>query len=93
MTDKIDIESLAKERWQIISDDSVWMFPADIRLSTVELIKLLQIDSYNFETCIFYIDGRSEVLDVYKTKEAAIEGHKRHEEQYGLKFKGERVIK
>jgi len=79
-----------RKRWQIVSDDSVWMFPPDTVLSTVELpIIPLSEDQelYNekFESCLFFINGDSEVIARYATKEEAIEGHVELEKKYRLK--------
>ena len=75
-----------RDRWQIVSDDSVWMFPADTQLSTVEMPKrwLEQFD-YQYESCIFYANGESDVIRRYATQEEAIAGHEELEKKYGLK--------
>ena len=69
-----------QKRWQLISDDSVWMFKADIVLSTV----LLDL-SNTFESCLFFSDGRSDVVGKYRTQLEAEEGHLRLEKKYQLK--------
>ncbi len=79
-----------RKRWQIVSDDSVWMYPADVTLSTVELtsLKLGGLTIYEgtpYETCIFFANGDSDVLARYKTQEEAIAGHVELEKKYGLK--------
>ena len=80
-----------KKRWQIVSDDHVWMFPPDTSLSTVELPTIeLGDDEYlykhsPYESCLFYINGSSEVVKEYETKEEAIAGHVELEKKYGLK--------
>lgn len=76
-----------RTRWQLVSDDSVWMFPADVQLSTVELDfgRLLGLDDYNYESCLFFINGDSDVVARYATKEEAIVGHTELEKKYGLK--------
>lgn len=75
------------KRWQIVSDDSVWMFTADVTLSTVELIKpfkgLYEEDAY--ESCLFFKNGESDVVARYTTQEEAIAGHIELEKKYGLK--------
>lgn len=73
-----------RKRWQIVSDDSVWMFPADVTLSTVELSRMFY-DETPFESCIFFASGDSDVIARYKTKEEAIAGHVELEKKYGLK--------
>jgi hypothetical protein len=81
------------DRWQIISDDSVWMFPADITLSTVELSKITfgeNEDHYlygdtPYESCMFHANGDSYVICRYQTKELAMMGHEELEKKYGLK--------
>jgi len=73
-----------KRRWQIVSDDHVWMYPADTSLSTVELDGEIYKDT-PYESCIFYSHGDSEVLRRYKTKEEALRGHIELEEKYKLK--------
>lgn len=73
-----------EKRWQIVSDDSVWMYPADRTLSTVEL----NGDLYRtapYESCWFFANGDSDVITRYVTKEAAIAAHERLEIQYKLK--------
>jgi hypothetical protein len=79
-----------RNRWQIVSDDSVWMFPPDTTLSTVELPVLTVGDwalyeGTPYESCIFFANGDSDVIARYKTKEEAIAGHVELEKKYGLK--------
>ena len=78
---------MRQKRWQIVSDDSVWMFPADTQLSTVELRKLGigYYDDHPYESCLFYANGDSDVVRRYKTQEEAIAGHEDLEKKYGLK--------
>ena len=82
---------MRRNRWQIVSDDHVWMYPADITLSTVELPKLVFDDGMSvygdtpYESCVFFANGDSEVLKRYKTKEEALRGHIELEEKYKLK--------
>lgn len=79
------------KRWQIVSDDSVWMFPADTKLSTVELPRITFEDGEElygdrpYESCIFFANGESDVLCRYATQEEAIAGHEELEKKYGLK--------
>ena len=78
-------------RWRIVSDDKVWMFPADITLSTVELPKVMFEDGTElygdrlYESCLFFINGDSDVVARYATQEEAIAGHVELEKKYGLK--------
>ena len=72
------------KRWQIVSDDHVWMYPPDISLSTVELDSRIYEDT-PYESCIFYANGESEVLARYKTQAEAICGHVDFENKYKLK--------
>ena len=76
-----------RRRWQLCSDDHVWMFPPDVSLSTVELQKLGigYYDEKPYESCIFYANGESEVLARYKTQAEAICGHIELEKKYRLK--------
>lgn len=78
---------MRKKRWQIVSDDSVWMFPADVQLSTVELQKLGigYYDEQPYESCIFFSNGNSDVIRRYATQEEAVAGHVELEKKYGLK--------
>ena len=82
---------IKRNRWQIVSDDSVWMFPPDTQLSTVELPKVTfddGMDLYDgtpYESCIFYANGESDVVCRYATQEEAIAGHEKLEKKYGLK--------
>ena len=73
-----------QKRWQIVSDDHVWMYHADVSLSTVELDSFVYKDT-PYESCIFYANGDSEVLARYKTKKEAIAGHVQISKKYGLK--------
>ena len=78
------------KRWQLISNDSIWMFPPDIQLSTVELPKFIMEDGTDlygasYESCIFFSDGNSDVVARYSTQEEAIAGHKELEKKYKLK--------
>jgi LmbE family N-acetylglucosaminyl deacetylase len=80
----VTLNSMANKRWQIISDDSVWMYPADRTLSTVEL----DGDLYRaapYESCWFLANGDSDVVTRYETKEEAIAAHERLEKKYKLK--------
>lgn len=76
-----------RSRWQLVSNDSVWMFPADIQLSTVELPTIMLSELFNeqFESCLFFINGNSEVIARYATQEDAIKGHELFEKEYGLR--------
>ena len=82
---------LKHNRWQIVSDDSVWMFPADVQLSTVQLPKIeLEgagdlYDGTPYESCLFLANGESDVVARYATQEEAIAGHIKLEQKYGLK--------
>lgn len=82
---------IKRNRWQIVSDDSVWMFPADTKLSTVELPKVMFEDGTDlygdrlYESCIFFANGDSDVIARYATQEEAIAGHVELEKKYGLK--------
>lgn len=71
-------------RWQIVSDDSVWMFPADTQLSTVSL-PISHYPNEPYESCLFFANGDSDVVARYKTLEEAIAGHVELEKKYGLK--------
>lgn len=79
------------KRWQIVSDDSIWMFPADVTLSTVELPKIMFDDGMDlygdtpYESCIFFANGESDVVARYATQEEAIIGHIELEKKYELK--------
>jgi len=75
---------MRRNRWQLVSDDHVWMYPADISLSTVELDGEIYKQT-PYETCIFYANGDSEVLKRYRTKEDAARGHIEYERQHNLK--------
>lgn len=80
----VTYNSFMAKRWQICSDDHVWMYPADVSLSTVELNREVYEDT-PYESCIFYGNGDSEVLKRYKTQEEALLGHIELEEKYKLK--------
>ena len=85
------LNSMRQKRWQIVSDDHVWMYPPDVSLSTVELPKVTYDDGTDlygdtpYESCIFFANGESEVLKRYATKEDAARGHIEYEREYGLK--------
>jgi hypothetical protein len=80
----VTYNSIMAKRWQICSDDHVWMYPADVSLSTVELNREVYEDT-PYESCIFYANGESEVLKRYKTQEEALCGHIELENKYKLK--------
>jgi len=80
----VTFNMMRKKRWQIVSDDHVWFYPADISLSTVELDSFAYKDT-PYESCIFYANGESEVLARYKTKKEAIAGHIKLSNKYELK--------
>jgi hypothetical protein len=75
---------MRQKRWQLVSDDHVWFYPPDISLSTVELASFVYINT-PYETCVFYANGDSEVLNRYATQEEAVLGHIKYEQQYKLK--------
>lgn len=80
----VTYNSIMAKRWQIVSDDSVWMYPAEVSLSTVELNReVYKLTPY--ESCIFYSNGDSDVIDRYDSQEEAIIGHEKLEKKYGLK--------
>jgi hypothetical protein len=72
------------KRWQIVSDDHVWFYPPDVSLSTVEL-PFPSISDQKFESCLFFVNGESDVVRTYDTKEEAIRGHIELEDEYKLK--------
>lgn len=80
-----------RKRWQLISDDSVWMFPPDVTLSTVELVEdcsqlyRIYFDEKPYESCLFFANGHSDVIARYLTQEEALAGHVELEKKYGLK--------
>lgn len=82
---------IKRKRWQIISDDSVWMYPADVTISTVELPKIMFEDGTDlygdrpYESCLFFANGDSDVVARYHTQEEALAGHVELEKKYGLK--------
>ena len=78
------LNNMRAKRWQIVSDDHVWMYPADVSLSTVQLPGDFYKDS-PYETCVFFANGDSEVLERYSTQAEAINGHIKYEEKYKLK--------
>ena len=78
------LNSMAQKRWQIVSDDHVWMYPPDVSLSTVELDSRIYPDT-PYESCIFFANGESEVLKRYNTQAEAISGHVELEQKYKLK--------
>jgi len=76
---------MKSKRWQLISNDQVWMFPVELELRTTEMPEeLLDIITYRYESCIFRARD-SEVLNRYLTKDEAIIGHRTLEKEYGLK--------
>ena len=55
-----DVRLWSRDRWQMVSDDSVWMFPAELRLSTVEmaLVYYISLDqAYNNLEQTFFKHG------------------------------------
>ena len=80
----VTLNSMANKRWQIVSDDSVWMYPPDVTVSTVELNReLYKLSPY--ETCIFFAHGDSDVVERYDSQEEAIAGHEKYEQMYNAK--------
>jgi hypothetical protein len=75
---------MEQKRWQIVSDDHVWFYPADRTLSTVELDSTVYRTA-PYESCWFLANGDSDVITRYVTKEEAIAAHERLEIQYNLK--------
>ena len=75
---------MRRNRWQIVSDDHVWMFPPDLSLSTVELDSRIYKDT-PYESCVFFANGDSDVVARYSSQEEAIAGHVELEKKYGLK--------
>jgi len=80
----VTLNSMSHKRWQIVSDDSVWMFPPDVTISTVELNReLYKLSPY--ETCIFFAHGDSDVVERYDSQEEAEIGHMKYEKKYKAK--------
>ena len=80
-----DVRLWSRDRWQMVSDDCVWMFPAELRLSTVEMAPGWLADfGYQYESCLFRHHD-SQVLERYITIDEAIAGHRKLAEQYKLK--------
>jgi hypothetical protein len=75
---------MIRKRWQIVSNDAVWMFPPDVQLSTISTRPEIYEDT-PFESCLFYSNGDSNVIARYKTQEEALLGHIELEKKYGLK--------
>ena len=78
------LNMMRRNRWQLVSDDHVWMFPPDLSLSTVELDSRIYKDT-PYESCVFFANGDSDVVARYATQEDAIAGHEELEKKYGLK--------
>ena len=82
---------MRQKRWQIVSDDHVWMYSPDVSLSTVELPRVVYDDGTDlygdtpYESCIFFANGESEVLKRYATQAEALCGHIELENKYKLK--------
>lgn len=82
---------IKRNRWGIVSNDAVWMFPPDTQLSTVELPRVMFEDGSDlygdrpYESCLFFANGDSDVVARYTTQEEAIAGHVELEKKYGLK--------
>jgi len=72
------------KRWQIVSDDQVWFYPPDVSLSTVELNSTIYPER-PYESCLFFANGESDVVNRYQTQEEALAGHVELEKKYGLK--------
>lgn len=64
------------QRWQLYTMTKV----GDV--STVEL-PIVGHPGGDYETCIFFKDGDSEVVERYETKDEAAKGHARHVEARG----------
>jgi hypothetical protein len=80
----VTLNSMEQKRWQIVSDDHVWMYPADVTISTVELNReLYKLSPY--ETCIFFAHGDSDVVERYDSQEEAEAGHVKYEQMYKAK--------
>lgn len=74
------------KRWQIVSDDKVWMFPPDVTLSTIEMREGWKDQfGYQYESCLFFINGNSNVVRRYNTMEEALIGHLELEKTHKLK--------
>lgn len=74
---------MRQKRWQIVSDDHVWFYPPDVTISTVELVSNYYTEPY--ESCIFYANGDSQILQRYKTQTEALVGHIELENKFKLK--------
>lgn len=58
-----------KDQWQVLTK-----LPSQVEVSTVELLPAF--NAWNrFETCLFFTNGKSEVVASYDTMQEAIEGH------------------
>lgn len=78
-------------RRQLYSSNKIWFFPADTKLYTTEMPSMPGID-YKYETCVFFNDYDSNVIDRYSTIEEAREGHIKYTQAFDLKFIEERFI-
>lgn len=70
-------------RFQMLSDNGSMFNPATITLSTVQLPSLSGLVQY--ESCVFFSDGNSEVVQKYANQVDAAIGHKRISAELGLK--------
>lgn len=67
-------------RFQMLSDNGTFFKEATITLSTVRLPL-----SKMYESCVFFADGNSDVLERYASQLAAARGHIRLSKELGVK--------
>ena len=76
--------------WQMISDNGSLLRAPTAELRTTEMPNLRRLGipdvefGYRFESCMFFGNGNSEVLDRYQSQIEAFEGHRRLCAQHGL---------
>lgn len=60
---------------------------AGTMVSTVRLCSLFMSQKYPYETCIFWANGGSDVVESYKTQADAIKGHEKYCKEVGASNK------
>lgn len=69
---------------KVTSDNGKAFKAPTVVLSTVSLPQLKGVRMPQYESCLFSVDGSSEVVDVYFSFADAMEGHKSLSLKYGL---------
>jgi hypothetical protein len=74
---------MKKTTFQLITDNGL-SFLGRVKKEPTMSLSTVELPNGQYESCIFYSDGNSEILDSYDTRSKAIIGHFELEKQFKL---------